>query len=259
MRNISLKAIIKKNVYIGNNVTIEDDVYIDSGSIIRDNVIIKKGSFIGANSIIGEYLGDFFKGNNKEHICIIGKNSVIRSGAIIYGDVIIEDNFQSGHRITIREGSRIGKNVRIGTNSDIQHQSVIGNYVSIHSGVFVGEETIIEDFVWLFPHVVITNDPTPPSNKISPVRIKRFASIAAGSIILPGVIIGENSLVGAGSVVTKNVTEGMAVVGNPAKEKCLADKIKNKFTGKPAYPWMYNFHRGMPWEKAGFEEWIKKS
>lgn len=255
---ISDTAAIKDDVIIGNNVTIEDNCYIDYGVIIRDNVHIKQGSFIGAKCIIGEYLMDFYSDRqNKNHPLIIGENALIRSGTIIYGDTSIGDNFQTGHRVTIRERTKIGDNVRIGTLSDIQEDCSIGNYVSLHSNVFVGEKSVIKDYVWIFPHVILTNDPTPPSQTIIGVAIESYAAIAAGSIVLPGINIGEDSLVGAGSIVNKNVEKETVVVGNPAKKLCSVSDIKNKQTSQQVYPWKYTFSRGMPWDKIGYEEWLK--
>ncbi|NRT75730.1 acyltransferase [Clostridium beijerinckii] len=255
---ISNTSTIMDNVIIGNNVLIEDNCYIDSGVIIRDNVHIKQGSFIGARSILGEYLADFYCDKlNKVHPLVIGENAIVRSDAIIYGDTIIGNNFQTGHRVTIREKSILGNNVRVGTSSDIQEECIIGNYVSIHSNVFVGEKSVIKDFVWIFPHVILTNDPTPPSQDLIGVTLEKYASIAAGSIILPGINIGAESLVGAGSVVTKNVEKETVVIGNPAKKICLTQDIRSKLTGQQIYPWKYTFSRGMPWDKIGYEQWLK--
>ena len=253
---------IKDNVIIGKNVILEDDVYIDYGAIIKDNVHIKSNTFIGANCIIGEYLYDFFENKenkNKNHLLVIGSNSIIRSQSIIYGETVIGDNFQTGHRVTIREKNKIGDNVRIGTNSDIQHECKIGNYVSIHSNAFLGEETEIEDFVWIFPHVVITNDSTPPSNILNPVKIEKYAVVSARSTILPGVVIGEKSLVCGGALVSKDVPKGYAVAGIPARVMKHTEEILNKHTEESAYPWMYKFDRGMPWNDIGFEEWNKNN
>lgn len=255
---ISDNVTIKDNVIIGNNVIIEDNCFIDYGVIIRDNVHIKKGSFIGARCILGEYLIDFYSNRiNKVHPLIIGENALIRSETIIYGDSTIGDNFTTGHRVTIRERSLIANNVRIGTSSDVQEDCVIGNYVSIHSNVFIGEKSIIKDFAWIFPHVILTNDPTPPSKNLMGVTIENYAAIAAGSILLPGINIGEDSLVGAGSVVTKNVEKDTVVVGNPAKKIGSTQDITNKLTGQQIYPWKYTFSRGMPWDKIGYNEWLK--
>lgn len=255
--NISNNSIIMSNVILGNNITIEDNVFVDYGVIIKDNVYIKKGTYIGANCILGEYLYDFFRNYiNKSHPLTIGSNSVIRSNCIIYGDTSIGDYFQTGHNVTIRENNLLNNNVRIGTNSDIQHHCTIGAYTSIHSNVFVGEETIIEDFVWIFPHVVITNDPTPPSNDLSPVTIKKYASICARSILLPGITVNENALVCAGALVTKDVPSNTAVAGIPAIVIKPTTDIINRFTNKAAYPWMKNFSRGMPWEDIPFDDWL---
>lgn len=251
-------VIIKENVFIGENVIIEDDVFIDYGVIIRDNVHIKKGSFIGARCILGEYVMDFFKDRvNKLHTLVIGENSLIRSETIIYGNCYIGENLQTGHRVTIREESKIGKNVKIGTNSDIQGRCSIGDFTSIHSDCFICEYTKIHNYVWIFPKVTITNDATPPSNKLLGVTINDFAIICAGSILLPGIVIGENSIVGAASVVSKNVKNEEVVIGHPAKFKCKINEIVDRNTGKEAYPWMNNFDRGMPWEGIGFNEWRK--
>lgn len=247
---------IKENVIIGDNVILEDNVYLDYGVIIRDNVHIKEGTFIGARSIIGEYLVDFFEDKiNKSHPLIIGANSLIRSETIIYGGSEIGDNFQTGHRVTIRENTNIGSHVRIGTLTDIQGNCQIGNYVSLHSKVFIGENTIIKDYAWIFPHVVVTNDPTPPSNTLLGVTIGEFASVSAGAILLPGVTISKDSLVGAGTVVTKDVQEGKVVVGNPGKVICDITEIKNKTTGEQVYPWRCKFDRGMPWKDSGYDTW----
>lgn len=240
---------IKEGVILGNNVIKEDDVYIDYGCIIRDNVHIKKGSFIGARSILGEYLMDFYKDKtNKYHPLLIGENAIIRSENVIYGGNTIGDNFQTGHKVTIRESNIIVSNVRLGTLADIQHRCSIGSYVSIHSGVFIGEETIIKDYAWIFPHAVLTNDPTPPSNEIQGVTVESYAVISASSTILPGVYVNRDSIVGAGAIVTKDVLEEKVVVGNPAKVVCSIHDVKIKISGQSPYPWKYNFKRGMPWE-----------
>lgn len=250
---------VKEGTIIGKNVIIEDDVYIDYGCIIRDNVHIKKGSFIGAKSILGEYLMDFYNDKtNKIHPLVIGENALIRTENVIYGDTIIGDNFQTGHKVTIRENAKIGHNVRIGTLSDIQGYCNIGNYVNMHSNVHIGQKSQINDYVWIFPYVVLTNDPNPPSEVMLGVTVDSFAVIATRSVILPGVHIYEDSLVGAGAVVTKDVLKETVVVGNPAKKICSIKDIKDKVSGKPVYPWRYTFKRGMPWEKCDYETWIKK-
>lgn len=255
---IGERVVIKENVVIGENVIIEDDVYIDYGVIIRDNVYIKRGTYIGTRCILGEFLYDFYSDRiNKEHKLIIGENSIIRSDSIIYGECTIGKNFQTGHRVTIREKTSIGDNVRIGTNSDIQDGVIIGSYVNIHSDVFISAKNIIEDYVWIFPRVLFTNDPTPPSNDILGSRVKSFASIGAGSIILPGSLIEGDTLIAAGTIVKGEIKEGNVYAGNPCRKIKNIYDIKSKITGKEIYPWRVNFKRGMPWENVTYSDFFE--
>lgn len=257
MNKISeINVTIKENCVLGDNIIIEDNVYIDNNCIIRDNVTIKAGSYIGANSILGEYQAEFFREKRIENApLIIGANAIIRSGAIIYSGSEIGNCFQTGHRVTIRENTKIGDYVSIGTLSDVQGYCEIGNYVRMHSNVHIGQKSKIEDFVWIFPYVILTNDPTPPSDELIGVTLKSFSVVATGSIILPGVTIDSDTLVAAGAIVTKDVHQGEVVGGNPAKVISNISKIKNHFTGEQVYPWRYTFKRGMPWEESDYDAW----
>jgi acetyltransferase-like isoleucine patch superfamily enzyme len=258
MSRISKSATVREGVHIGDNVVIEDDVFIDFNCIIRDNVHIGKGSRIGAMCILGEYCTDFYENlNNGYHPLIIGGNSLIRSNTIIYGDNVIGDYFQTGHRVTIREHSKIGNHVRIGTLSDIQGYCEIGNYVNAHSNAHIAQQTKFRNYVWLFPYAGIMNDPTPPSNALSGATVDDFAVLSACCLILPGVHVGKGALVGGGAIVSKNVDADVVVVGNPARVVGKTADVKNKFTGEQVYPWRYTFSRGMPWEDSDYETWIR--
>lgn len=242
--------------HIGENVVLEDDVYLDFNCIIRDNVTIRKGTTIGANCVIGEYTSDWYASHSREaRPTVIGENSVIRSGSIVYSGVTLGDHFQSGHQVTIREDTVLGSHCSIGTLSDIQGHCRIGSYVRCHSNVHISQASQIEDYVWIYPYTVLTNDPTPPSEQEVGVVVRRFAVIATGSILLPGVEVASDSLVAAGAVVTKDVQPGTVVGGNPAKVISTIDKIKNHITGEPVYPWRQTFTRNMPWAGIGYNRW----
>lgn len=260
--SIGENVTIREGTVIGENVTIEDGVYIDYNCIIRDNVTIKKGTVVGAQCILGEFQMDFYRdGGRDEHLyhpVVIGEGSIIRSGTIIYGDVRSGRHFQTGHRATIRERTTIGDCVSIGTLSDVQGRCTIGNHVRIHSNVFLAEKTVIDDCVWIFPHVIFTNDPIPPSDALAGAKVESFAIISAGSMILPGVNVGRDSLVAAGAVVSKDVPEMTVVAGVPAKPIKNVTQIKNPVDRSPAYPWKLRFSREMPWDGCGYEEWLKR-
>lgn len=247
---------IQPGCQIADTVTIEDNVYIDSNCIIRDNVVIKEGTTIGANCILGEYTADWYKDHDVIlEPLVIGKNSVIRSGSIIYCGSIIGDNFQTGHQVTIREKSTIGNNVSVGTLSDIQGNCEIGSYVRMHSNVHIGQLSKVDSFTWIYPYVVLTNDPTPPSDHFVGVHLKPFAVVATGALVMPGIEIGQDSLVAAGAIVTKDVPDYAVVVGNPGKQISDVRKIKSHFTDENVYPWRQHFENYMPWAGQGFEKW----
>lgn len=237
---------------IGNNIKIGDN------SIIYDNVTIGDNSIIGHNCTIGEPQNDYyFNSDYANPPTIIGENSLIRSHSIIYSGCQIGNNFSTGHRVTIREGMIIGSHCRIGTLCDIQGHSKMGNYCWLHSNVHIGQNSTIRNFVFIYPYVVFTNDPTPPSNICIGPTVDDYSQIAVFSVLLPGVKIGKHCLVGAGSIVGKNVEDYQLVLGSPAKVIKDVREIKSRETGESHYPWPYRFKRGMPWENTDFESWSK--
>lgn len=248
---------IHPSALIGDGVQLGRDVRIGAGTIVYDNVHLGDGSAVGANCILGEPTAGVYSDPHsyENRPLVIGKGSVIRSGSILYAGSTVGDHFECGHRVTIRECAEIGENVRIGTLSDIQGHCRIGRYTRLHSNVHVGHHSDVGEFVWIFPYVVLTNDPHPPSNHLMGVTVEPFAVIATMSVILPGVRVGSDSLVGASSLVRADVPPEAIVVGNPGKVVGRVHDVKSKVDGSSVYPWRYTFDRGMPWEGMGYEAW----
>lgn len=247
-----------KNIQIGENVKLGKNTRIGDNSIIYDNVVIGDNSVICNNCVIGEPLSNYYDDTRyKNPITTIGKNALIRSHSLIYAQVIVGDYFSTGHRVTIREDTIFGDGCRVGTLSDIQGKITVGDYCWFHSNVFIAQNSKIGNYVFIYPHVVFANDPHPPSNVCIGPSVGDFSQISANVVLLPGVQIGENCLVGAHSVVTRDIADYSVAVGNPARLKCDIREIESREKKKEThYPWMFNFNRGMPWEKIGYEEWI---
>ena len=116
---------------------------------------------------------------------------------------------------------KIGENCNICANVLIENDVVIGDNVTIKCGVHVWDGITLEDNVMIGSNVTFTNDMYPRSKnqdwKLLKTKVCKGATIGAGSVILPGITIGANAFVGAGSVVTKDVPEGELWIGNPAK------------------------------------------
>ena len=118
---------------------------------------------------------------------------------------------------------KIGEHCNICANVLIENEVTIGNHVTIKCGVQVWDGITLEDNVMVGANVSFTNDKCPRSQnkdwKMLPTRVCRGASIGAGSVILPGVTIGEGAMIGAGSVVTKSIPPYTVWYGNPAAQK----------------------------------------
>ncbi|MDD4594809.1 acyltransferase [Methanobrevibacter acididurans] len=190
----------------------DEDTTTDSPQLSRNNI----------------QLGVNYKRFSKEPV--LGKNIVIRSNSIIYNDVVIGDDFKTGHNVVIREKTNIGNDVLIGTNTVIEGECVIGNNVSIQSNVYIPRNTIIEDNVFIGPCACFTNDryPIRVDYKLKGPRIRKGASIGANTTFLSNLEIGEGAMVAAGAVVTRSVPPFYLAIGTPAKIKPLAASLRVK-------------------------------
>lgn len=189
---------------------------------IADTAKIYPRVKLGENVVIEDFcvIGAPFKGQINEET-IIGDNAVIRSHTVIYAGNKIGANFQTGNKANIREMNSIGDNVSIGALSVLEHHIVVEDEVRIHSQAFIPEYSVLKRKCWIGPNVVLTNAKYPRSPNVKEnlqgAIIEESAKIGANATILPGVVIGKNALIGAGSVVTENVKENHIVAGNPAK------------------------------------------
>ena len=132
----------------------------------------------------------------------------------------IPDTTRVWQYVVILHDAVIGENCNICSHCYIENDVRIGNNVTIKTGVYLWEGIEIEDNVFIGPNATFVNDKYPRSKQdfvLQKTKIKKGASVGAGSTILGGITIGENAMIGAGSVVTKNIPANELWVGNPAK------------------------------------------
>ena len=146
-----------------------------------------------------------------------------RQHCVIADDAQIGPDTRVGNFVLIRDNTVIGNHCVIGSYTDIEGDVRIGDFVSLQSGCYITRGVIIENEAFFGPRVVTMNDksisyrrPSLAFNRRAP-RILRAARVGGGSLLCPGATVGENALVGAGSVVLHDVADRTIVAGNPAR------------------------------------------
>lgn len=151
---------------------------------------------------------------------VIGRGARLRKGTVVYAGSEIGSGFETGHHVVVRENTRIGDQVSIWSNTVIDYGCIIGSRVKIHCNCYVAQFTELEDDVFLAPGVTIANDLFPghpeSATAMAGPLIKAGAQIGVNATILPYLTIGAGAIIGAGSVVTRDVPPGTVAYGSPA-------------------------------------------
>ncbi|TLM98874.1 MAG: N-acetyltransferase [Actinobacteria bacterium] len=194
---------------------------------ISENVALGEGCDLQGPCIVGKAPRGAADGERELRI---GDGATVRPFTTIYAGSTIGARFNTGQGASIREDNVIGDDVSVGTNTVLEFGNRIADRVRIHSGCFLEMVTVEED-VFIGPNVTFADDPHPMgcpryTECKGGATVRRLARIGANSTILPGVEIGENSLVGAGSVVVHDVPPNTVVVGNPAKVVKRIDELE---------------------------------
>ena len=192
--------------------------------------VLGEGCVVQDNVVLGlKYTEDCKK-------VVIGINATIRWGSVIYADVEIGDYFKTGHSVLIREKTKMGDRVVVGTNAVIDGSVAIGSFVKIETNAYISTHTKIGDHCFIGPCAVLTNDKYPQRLRdeyepIGPI-LEASVTIGANATVLPGVGIGEGSMIAAGSVVTKDVPPWSLVVGVPGRFEPLPARLRERNKAK---------------------------
>ncbi|PKM77614.1 MAG: transferase [Firmicutes bacterium HGW-Firmicutes-15] len=213
-------AVIRQGVRIGNNVVIHPFVVIESGVVIGDNVEIFPGSYIGK---VPKGAALARKPDYREHV-EISSNCSIGPNAVVYYDVEIGENTLIGDGASIREQCRIGSNCILSRYVTVNYATVVGNNTKIMDSTHITGNCRIGNDVFISLCVGSTNDNAIGKMGYNKARvqgptIEDGVAVGAGAMLMPGIIIHKDAIVGAGSVVTKDVPERAVVMGSPATIK----------------------------------------
>ena len=151
---------------------------------------------------------------------VLGASARLRTGTILYAGSRIGDRFQTGHNVIVREENEIGHDVSVWSNSVVDYGCVIGDGVKIHTNCYVAQYSELGEGAFLAPGVTFANDLYPGQKGsrewMSGPSVGPRAQIGVNATILPFVTIGDGAIIGAGSVVTRDIPAGMVAYGSPA-------------------------------------------
>ncbi|QYY44686.1 N-acetyltransferase [Aneurinibacillus thermoaerophilus] len=222
-----------QNVYLGYNCIIEKNVQIGDNVIIGHNVVIYEGSKIGDNCHIHDNVvigkkpmrakRSILKAQKEWKPAMIGEGCTIGTGAIIYAEAFLDDEVFVADLATIREKVSIGKQTIIGRGVAVENECTVGTRCKIETNAYITAFSTIGNDVFVAPGVVTSNDNYMGRTE---KRFKAFKGctiqdggrVGANATLLPGLIVEEEGVIGAGSVATRTVESECIVVGNPARK-----------------------------------------
>ena len=223
---------IGANFSIGNFCVIEKNVKIGDDCIIGHHVVIREGTAIGNsvriddNTVIGKQplrsKRSIFKSNKTYTPSMIGDECLIGAQVVVYVGCEISNNVLIADSAAVREDVKVGEFTIIGRSCTIENFTTIGKKCKLETNSYITAYSVIEDYCFIAPGVVTTNDnylgrTEERFKHFKGVTVRKGGRIGGGAVILPGLEIGEDAIVAAGSVVTRNVPARQIFAGVPAK------------------------------------------
>ncbi|MHB1020771.1 MAG: DapH/DapD/GlmU-related protein [Acidobacteriaceae bacterium] len=211
---IGPNAVLGEGCRLGNGVVIHADTVIGSNVRVDDNTVIGKLPMQSSRSAITKVV--------QLDPCVVEDNCLIGALVVLYRGARIEKSVMVADLATVREDVSIGTATIIGRGVAVENHVTIGARCKIETGAYITALSTIAEDCFIAPEVTFTNDQFMGRTEkrflhFKGVTMERGARVGANATILPGITIGKDAVVGAGSVVTRNVPERMMAFGSPAR------------------------------------------
>jgi UDP-2-acetamido-3-amino-2,3-dideoxy-glucuronate N-acetyltransferase len=224
---LGLDVELARDVSIGAHVVIYDRVIVEEGCTIQDGAVIGKRPVLGPNTRAAAL--DLDATTRLARGCAVGALAILVAGAEVGRDAVV------GDRAFVRERANVGREAVVGGGCQIGSGVTIGTRAKLMNNVLIARGTVIEEDVFCGPAVTTTNDVTLGRHfhpeELRGATLRRACRIGAAAVILPGIEVGEEALVGAGSLVTRDVPARTVAMGSPARpvRRVDEDQVAERF------------------------------
>jgi acetyltransferase-like isoleucine patch superfamily enzyme len=208
---------------VGDGVELPDDVRLGANVVIHPGTVIGAGCAIGDGVVLGKppTLSAHSASRAEAAPLVLEPGAIVSTGAVVLAGAYVGAGAIVGDQAHVRERARIGAGSVVGRGSAVDNDVEIGARVRVQTMVYLTAFTVVEDDVFVGPCAVTTNDDTMARHDDSlPLRgatLRRACRIGGGSVLMPGVEVGEEAFVAGGAVVTKDVPARAVVMGVPAR------------------------------------------
>ncbi len=214
-------CVIERNVHIGNDCTFGNHVVVYPGTIIGDKVAIQDHSIIGKPPIHGKRSVQRLN-PDRERPARIGSGVRVGAHAVIYNQTDIADFVLIADSAVIRERVTVGEETIVGRSVTIENDTIVGKRTKLETGCYITAYSELGNNCFIAPKVMTSNDnflgrTKERFDKYKGITVNNGGRIGVGAVILPGIVIEEEGVVAAGSVVTHNVPQKTLVMGSPAR------------------------------------------
>jgi acetyltransferase-like isoleucine patch superfamily enzyme len=231
-RQIDPAARIARDVRLGAFVVIEAGAQIGEGSVIGHGAVIHRDTVVGQGVRVDDHavLGkepmraanSAVTREDELEPLAVGNGCLIGAGAVLYRGARLGDRMLIADGATVRERVSIGERTIVGRGVTVENDCTIGRYVKLETGCYITAYSLLENRVFIAPMVATSNDrfigrTEERLKHFKGVTVRRGGRVGLNATILPGLTIGPDAVVAAGSVVTGDVPAGMVVMGSPAR------------------------------------------